>query len=128
MANRQFRSQFQYGFEGMVVELYAHVTYGATGAVTLDTANSKGIASVSRTSPGLYVITLQDKYNKLLHFDVAQLSTGAMAAPIVNLKAQTVSSNKTLTFQYLAINNSSATDPADTEQAFIKITLGNSSV
>jgi hypothetical protein len=40
-----------------------------------------------------------------------------MAAPIVNMKAQTVSTNKTLTFQYLAINNSSATDPASGESS-----------
>lgn len=128
MANRQFRSQFQYGLEGMVVELFAHITYGATGAPTLDAPNSKGVASISRTSAGLYVLTLQDSYNKLLGFTVNQLSTGAQAAPVLNIVSQTVSSTKIVTFQYRAINNSTATDPASGEQAFIQITLGNSSV
>lgn len=112
----------------MVVELFAQITYGSTGAPTLVAANSKGVTSISRTSAGLYVLTLDDKYNKLLGFTLNQLSTGAQAAPIVNLKAQTVTTNKTLTFQYLAINNSSATDPASGESCFIQITLGNSSV
>jgi hypothetical protein len=67
MANRQFRSQFQYGFEGMVVELYAQSPTALPALSPSIAANSKGIASVSRTSAGLYVITLQDSYNKLLH-------------------------------------------------------------
>lgn len=128
MANRRFNSQFQYGFERMPVRLCGHVTFGAAGAPTLDPNNSMGIASISRTSAGLYVITLQDVYNKLLGLDLSQLSTGPQAAPIVNLKAQTVSTAKTLTIQYLAIDNSTATDPASGEQLFLRVILSNSSV
>lgn len=128
MANRQFRSQFIYGFEGMRVNLSARVTFGAAGAPTLVTADSKGVASISRTSAGLYVITLQDVYNKLLGLNMTQLSTGAQAAPIVNLVAQTVSTNKTITIQYRAIDNTTATDPASGEQLYLSIELNNSSV
>lgn len=106
-----------------------HVTFGAAGAPTLDVPNSKGISSIVRNSAGRYTITLQDTYNKLLGLDIQQLSTLAQAAPIVNMKSQAVSSSPaTIVIQYLAIDNSTATDPASGEQAFIQIGLGNSSV
>jgi hypothetical protein len=128
MANRLYRSQFLYGFEAMPVRLTLNVSFGSAGAPTLNSSNSKGIASISRTSAGLYVITLQDVYNKLLSAHMEQLSTGAQAAPIRNIVSQSVSSAKTITIQYRAVDNVTATDPASGEQLFMEINLGNSSV
>jgi hypothetical protein len=129
MANRQFRSQFHYSFDGMPVRLQAQVTFGASGAPTLST-NAKGIATVVRNSAGKYTITLRDSYNALLGVSVAQLTgTSAAAAPIVTVVSQAVSNaTPTLVLQYRAIDNSTATDPASGEIAYITITLNNSSV
>ena len=112
----------------MPVRLTLNVSFGSAGAPTLNSSNSKGIASISRTSAGLYVITLQDVYNKLLSAHMEQLSTGAQAAPIRNIVSQSVSSAKTITIQYRAVDNVTATDPASGEQLFMEINLGNSSV
>lgn len=129
MANRRFRSQFRFGMEAMVVELFANISIGAAGAPTLNQSASKGVASVVRDSAGQYTITLQDKYNSLLHMNVLQDSgTSAPAAPFVVLEAESVSSNKQLTIQCRAVDNSTATDPASGESMLVKITLSNSSV
>lgn len=129
MANRRFRSQFRFGMEAMVVELFANISIGAAGAPTLNQSASKGVASVVRNSAGQYTITLQDKYNSLLHMNVLQDSgTSAPAAPFVVLEAENVSSAKTLVIQCRAVDNSTATDPANGESMLVKITLSNSSV
>lgn len=130
MANTYFRSQFLYQKEAMPVRLYCHVTFGASGAPTLDSATSKGIASIVRNSAGKYTITLSDSYNKMMGMDICQLSgTSAQAAPLVTLVSQAVSNaTPTVVIQYRAIDNTTATDPASGEEAFIELALGNSSV
>lgn len=129
MANRQF-TQFRLSLEKQVVELFAHVTFGSSGAPTLDTATSKGITSITRNSAGLYTIVLQDTYVKLLGVDLSQLSgSSAQAAPFHTVVSQAVSTaaTRTVVIQYRAVNNSTATDPASGEQAFVRITVGNTS-
>lgn len=127
MANRRFRSQFRYGMEAMTVELFAVVDIGVSGAPTL--SRGLGIQGIVRDSAGQYTITLQDKYNSLLHVEVMQnAGTSAMAAPLVSVEAEDVASAKTITLQYRAIDNSTPTDPADGEIQMIKLVLRNSSV
>lgn len=131
MANRQFRSQFQYGMEGMVVELFLHATFAGSGAVTLDATNSKGIASITKeATAGQYTIVLQDSYNKLLGLSHIQLlASGDPAAPTMFIKSQTVSATtKAITVQYEAPDGVTETNPSTGEEVFMCITLGNSSV
>lgn len=126
MANRTF-SQFRYSLEKAVVDLYCRVTFGATGAPTLDKANSKGIASISRTSTGLFVITLQDTYQRVLHVGcVFKVASGAPAAPGMYLTADAVGtlSAPTITLQFNAAGT--ATDPASGEEVKLHIALRNS--
>lgn len=126
MANRRMQ-QFRYSMEYNVVDLFAVITIGGTGAPTLTIGG--GIASVSRTSAGLYVITLSDTYAKLLHVATqAVSSTSAQAAPMCTVVSETVATNKTITLQYRAIDNSTATDPASGEILLVKIALRNSSL
>jgi len=127
MANRQFRSQFMYGFEGMPVKLYAKVAFGADGAPTLSRA--QGFTSVTRNSAGQYTFLLQDKYRGLLGMSICQYSaTSAQAAPFCTLEAEAVASTKNFVLQYRAVDNSTATDPASGEALYLEITLANSSV
>lgn len=104
MANRYFNSQFIYSFEQQPVKLWLKATIGASGAVTLDAANSKGIATiVKEATAGQYTITLQDKYKKLMHVDQSQLLAGGpSAAPDMNLLSESVASAKTLVIQFSA--------------------------
>lgn len=47
MANRDF-TPVMFGLEKNIVHLSAHITFGASGAPTLDTSNSKGFCSVAQ--------------------------------------------------------------------------------
>lgn len=77
MANRMW-TEFQYSLEKRVVNLFASVAVGATGAPTLNAASSKGIKSVVRNSAGNYTINLSDTYQRLLFMDSAVvLGSGA---------------------------------------------------
>jgi hypothetical protein len=77
MANRLF-NQFSFGLEKMRVSLFMRMTIGLTGAPTLIADESKGIESVSRIGVGLYRITLQDAYVKLLMMsELRKLSSNA---------------------------------------------------
>lgn len=128
MANTYFPNQFQYTKERMVTELYATVTFGSTGAPTL--SNSLGIASIARNSAGRYTITLAQNYNRLLGCDLQIQATAAPAAPFVRQVSEAVATlaAPTLVIAYLAVDNTTATDPASGEKLRVVITLCNSSV
>lgn len=113
----------------MTVELFAVVSIGASGAPTL--SRGQGIASIARQSAGQYLITLQDKYNSLLQCNVQQKAASAgtaPAAPLSLVDSETVSSTKTVVVKMRAIDNSTATDPADGQVLYINLVMSNSSV
>lgn len=133
MANIYGR-QFGLTKEAIVVDLYARVTFGGTGAPTLVTASSKGFKSVTRNSQGLFTFVLGnsnqiDKYVRLLSVDVLNdciMNAAAPAAPLVYLSANAVAGSAG-SFQ-LTFNNLSqaATDPATGEAIYVHIALANS--
>lgn len=123
MANRWF-NQFQGTLEKGVVTLFLDVAIGATGAPTL--SRGKGVASIARSGAGTYLVTLQDKYVRLLSFGHARLVDGDPAGPLVNLLAEDVASAKTLSFQCNAVDGTTATDPAEGERVLLRIELSNS--
>lgn len=117
-------NQFRYSFERDVVEYFAKVTIGATGAPTL--SRGKGIASIVRNSAGLYTITLQDKSARLLEMSHDMLSgSSALAAPFMNIVSETVASTKLIVLQFRALDNSTATDPANGEILYLRIAVCN---
>lgn len=136
MANRNWvLPSFQ--LEKQVVRLYARVTFGATGAPTLDTKNSKGVLSITRNSAGKYTLVFGtnsaslDYYYKLLGVKVEWDATGnsgtVPAAPLVYLTGNSVATASTCSLQLQCDNVSQvATDPASGEACLIEITLSNS--
>jgi len=114
-----------------------------TGAVTLDTNNvaiaassgtpatqptlvrGLGVASVTRSSAGLYVITLQDKYMRLMQADVSIQSSAAIDLR-PQLVSENVSSAKTVVFR--TIVGSVATDSGAAITVRVFLNLKNSSV
>lgn len=117
-----------YTKEAAVWKLFAKVAIGATGAPTLNAIQSKGIASISRSSAGVYVITLGDVWNRLLGVDLTYVnSTGLPAAPNFVVKAQTIdTAGKTITVEFSS--GGTATDPDNGATLMFEITLKNSSV
>lgn len=129
----RYLTQFRLQFEKRVVDVYAQVTFGASGAPTLNAVNSKGVKSISRVSAGRYLVTFGtnaqlpvDTYVKLLCvknvFDTTA-TAAAPAAPGMFVAAQALNVG-TITIQFNAAGT--ATDPASGEVAYIDFCLGDS--
>ena len=135
MANRFFR-QFRKQLEAEVVDIFARVSFGSSGAPTLDATNSKGIVSVTRSSAGRYVVVfgtnagLLDTYNRLLcvkHvFDESGNGGTAPASPAMYVFANSINvlGTSSITVQFNAAGV--ATDPASGEVVLIDFVLKNS--
>jgi hypothetical protein len=126
MANVSFPGQIR-TIEQSPREVFAEINIGATGAPTL--ARGKGIASVSRTSAGLYVLTLKEVYNRLLFLAYQLKYTGGVSNiyQIYESAADTVLTTKTVTFTCINAAGT-ATDPTNGMVLRIKLTLKNTAV
>jgi hypothetical protein len=126
MANRYF-NQFHFSPIPMYTSIFAKISFAGSGAPTLVTAGgiSKGVASVSRTSAGKFVVTLSDTYNYLVGAKGVFVASGGAAAPNVCVDSESVASAKTVTIltQAGGVN----TDPASGEVLLLEIELKNSS-
>lgn len=121
MASRNFNRK--QALEKEVKELYLDVAIGASGAPTL--TRGVGIASISRDSAGVYDITLQDAYMRLMSVQVTQL---VAAAEDLNfqLEAEAVASAKTIKLR--CTTDDVETDPSSGSRLLIQINVKNSSV
>jgi hypothetical protein len=118
MANRNFSRR--QALEKEVKDLYLKVAIGSSGAPTLTTGY--GISSISRTSQGLYRITLADAYVSLKSFRVIQIASSAEDLTF-QIKAEDVASAKTIDFFTLAAG--SVADPSSGSSLLIKIEVKN---
>lgn len=121
MANRNF-NRFQ-ALEKEVKSLYLDVAIGASGAPTL--TKGLGITSITRDSAGVYIITLNDTFKRLMSFDVKQLVSAAEDLTF-QLETESVASAKTI--QFRAVAAGVETDPSNGSRLLIKIDVKNSSV
>jgi hypothetical protein len=117
--------QFQYAYQRDMVDIHLKVSIGASGAPTI--VQGKGVSSISRTSAGLYVITLKSNFNLLMDMSCHSISgSSAPAAPNMNIVSETVSSTKIITMQLRDIA-AAAADPASGEVLMISMKLRNAS-
>lgn len=123
MASRNFHRVQSLARE--VKSVYAYVSIGASGAPTLDSNKSVGVTSITRDSAGVYVVTLDDKYNNLLFFNVQMLEATAEDITF-QVESEAVATSKTIQFQCKAA--AVETDPSDGSVLLIKIDLKNTSV
>lgn len=122
MANRLF-NQFSFGLEKMRVSLFGEMITDGAGVPSMVASDSKGIASVVKLAGvGLYRITLQDQYNRLLM--VQHINLGASAAQSVDIAAQNMSA-KTIDLQFRNAAGA-AVNLGNGEQHLITIVLRNS--
>jgi hypothetical protein len=110
--------------EKEVKSLYADVSIAAAGAPTLE--RGLGVASIARDAQGVYTVTLQDKYNRLMACEVSILSASAQDLH-AQLESEDVESAKTITFR---TQDAAAAeqDPASGTRLLIRIDVKNSSV
>ena len=121
MANRDFNRK--QALEKEVKELYALLTFGASGAVTL--TSGIGIASAAKSATGDYLITLQDRYVSLKFVEGTLIkSTGEDIR--IQVKAEDVDGAKTISI--LTLTGASATNPSSGAQLLLKIEVKNTTV
>lgn len=122
------RYGFQFRSSGCpaVWDLFAKVTIGTAGAPTLVAAKSIGVTSISRVSAGKYLVTLNNKYPRMLQVFTTFIATDGAAAPNVAVSIDSIASAGTLTIvtQAGGVN----TDPAPGEIMHLNIVVKNSSI
>lgn len=122
MANRLF-NQFSFGLEKMRVSLFGEMITSGAGVPSMVASDSKGIESVVKLGGvGVYRITLQDQYNRLLM--VQHMNLGASTAATVEIAAQNMSL-KTIDLRFRDAAGA-AVDLGNGEQHLISIVLRNS--
>lgn len=97
---------------------------GASGAPTL--TEGLGVASIVRDSQGIYTITLQDKYNRLMNASVSILSASAQDLH-AQLQSEDVDGAKTIVLR-TQDSTAAVQDPSSGSRLLIEINLKNSSV
>jgi hypothetical protein len=135
MANRRYRSQFRFSMHKDPVDIFAHVTFGAAGAPTLDSANSPGIVSVTRNSAGNYTFVFGtnsqlalDTYNYLLMVKHVFSQASAPASPAMFVSANAINTVGTASITLQFNSAGTATDPASGESVLLDFILRNSSI
>jgi len=131
MANVMFWDTQSRQRELKMVHLKAAI--GATGAPTLDATASLGVASIARTSAGLYRITLTDKYTSLVAIHGMQLLATISQNVSFQIKAETVATTKLVDLWCLAATDAdtttlAATEVADGSTLYLTLLLKNTSV
>ena len=136
MAARMFRP-VSFKLEPNVVDLYFEIAIGGTGAPTATTGKCKGLYSITRTSAGLYVLTMggpagKDTYNRLLACDVMFIPASGVGT-IVKTDVVSFASGNTLTILCSAPTPGSpavwpliATDPGSGDTMMVHVALSNS--
>jgi len=126
MANRMF-NQFQGTLEKGVVQLFAEVSFGASGAPTL--VRGKGIAvnGITKSATGTYLVTFQDSYVATLGLSSAWKGTAAPAGNEVVLDTDSITNGTTPTLTLKVYSTAgSAIDPASGESVLLAFTFSNS--
>ena len=133
MANR-YGYQFRLALVPKVTDVFAHVTFGSSGAPTLDSVNSKGVVSVTRNSAGNYTFVFGtdskrlDPYSYLCMAKHVFINASAPASPQMYITADNSASPTQASITLQFASSGVATDPASGEQVKLEFTFRNSSV
>jgi hypothetical protein len=131
MANR-YTNQFRAQLEKRVSSIFAHVSFGAAGAPTLDVPNSKGVVSITRDSAGVYTIVfgtqarMLDTYVKLLSVSKAMLVASSADDRQMSVLSNDVSDSALCSIQVAFHVAGVDTDPANGSEVFVEIVMGDS--
>jgi len=123
---RRYTFQFFNSYIPEFTAIYAKVAIGVAGAPTLNALASMGVASISRAAEGQYLVTLNNKYNRLVYVSACFVAPGGATAPDISVETDSVLSAGTLVINTLS--GGTNTDPANGETMLLQIHLKNSSV
>jgi hypothetical protein len=123
MASRTYNNA-QLALEDQVVHLYAKLTIGSSGAVTL--TRGKGITGVALTATGKYTFTLDDYFHRLLAVNVCTVRATA-AGLQGQLDVDSVSMTaKTFEIGIVDFDTPALTEPTSGDIFLVEIVVGNS--
>ena len=128
MADRNFGNQL-YSNVAHPIEIYVSWVVGAAGAVGVVRGN-KVTSVVGGGGTGIYTITLDDRYNQLYNASgmIAAIS-GAAEDLYVQVSAYVVGPAATgATVVIKCMTGAVETDPAATDEVFVKLVFSNSSL
>lgn len=133
MAARAFKN-IRFLLETGVVDLFANVAIGATGAPTLTSGQCKGFFSIARQSAGKYRIYLGaasnqvDVYARVMQLNVTTINSTASGVATVQITSDQ-SAAAAPYIEFLCLDAAgAAVDPADGEVLLLQAILKNSSV
>lgn len=129
MSNRRFQ-QFSWSNATQPVTVYAQVTFGATGAPTLNTG-SADISGIVRNSAGDYTLTFRQTFKQLLGVNCVFNSGSSLpASPAMNIKANNTATlaTRTMNIVFSDLETPAATDPASGEIVYLAFVFNNSSL
>lgn len=123
---RRYTFQFHNSFVPNLTAIYAEVAIGANGAPTLNALHSMGVADIDRVDTGEYLVTLNNRYPRLVHAKSCFVAEDGAAAPDLSVGDNNVASAGTLVIltQAGGVN----IDPADGETMLLEIMLKDSTV
>lgn len=128
MASPKPQVQFGQAYVTGVVDVYAKVSFGASGAPTLSTAAGEalGVTTVTRASAGLYSFTFAGPFQKILAADVIYevTATGIGAAPGLGIRSFTPSTGILLLTTF-DLESPAATDPASGDVGYFHFVFKN---
>lgn len=132
--NRSFHKPLG-SLEVDTITIFGNFAVGSTGACTLDTSNSKGVASVARTGVGAYTITLSEAVQKFLFASMvvehnnADDPTLATAALLWRQVSNAVTgTTPTWKVQFFASDDGAASEVASGATIYFRLELRNSTV
>ena len=113
--------------------IHGKVAIGSSGAPTLNAAASSGVLSISRTSAGLYAVTLAGQAPGFVGFQCTVLDSNTTSITHFQVTAEALSTAGTFSFLCLAPQDSStttatATDPASGAVLYFTVLFSNSSL
>lgn len=131
MSNRYF-NQFRYSLEKVVRDLWMDVSFGASGAPTLN--RGKGIQSITRTATGAYTIQLGapsgsiDTYQKLLSMHNQYIGTihDSTALLMLIVEDDANSSGQIKIKFVVAGTPGTGVDPASGDEMLFQLSLSDS--
>lgn len=124
MANR-YMNQFYLSLEKAKACLFGQVAIGGTGAPTISLSKSLGIASISRASAGLYTVTLNDSWVRLMNFQAQFIDSGSQTVATTYVVSNTIASGgKVIVIQCVDFAGA-AVDPRSGATMLLEINLSN---
>lgn len=129
MSNRRYQ-QFSWSNCAQPVTVYSQVTFGSSGAPTLNTGGAD-ISGIVRNSAGNYTLTFRQTFKQLLGVNVVFNSGGSLpTAPSMYIAANNTATaaTRTLNIVFTDLETPAATDPASGEIAYLQFIFNNSSL